>query len=86
MAESRLRRLEDGRYEYTPKKGVSFTVTPQEFVRRLVSLVPPAKTHLTSFRGVYAPHAALRPLVTAPPPRPATAAPVPVETGPVESA
>jgi hypothetical protein len=30
-----------------------------EFVRRLVSLVPLAKTHLTSFHGVYAPHAAL---------------------------
>ncbi len=41
--------------EYTPKKGVSFTVTAQQLVRRLVSLVPPAKTHLTSFHGVYAP-------------------------------
>ncbi|MBE2254180.1 MAG: transposase, partial [Myxococcus sp.] len=66
------RRLEDGRYEYTPKKGVTFAVTAQQLVRRLVSLVPPAKTHLTSFHGVYAPHAALRPLVTAPPPKPAS--------------
>jgi hypothetical protein len=68
VAESRLKSLADGRYQYTPKKGVSFTVTAQQLVRRLVSLVPPAKTHLTSFHGVYAPHAALRPLVTAPPP------------------
>jgi hypothetical protein len=67
VAESRLKSLADGRYEYTPKKGVSFTVTAQQLVRRLVSLVPPAKTHLTSFHGVYAPHAALRPVVTAPP-------------------
>ncbi|MDP3236865.1 MAG: transposase [Myxococcales bacterium] len=75
VAESRLRRLEDGRYEYTPKKDVAFVVTAEQLVRRLVSLVPPAKTHLTSFHGVYAPHAALRPLVTAPPPKPAPAAP-----------
>ncbi len=76
VAESRLRRLEDGRYEYLPKKGVSFVVSAEQLVRRLVSLVPPAKTHLTSFHGVYAPHAALRPLVTAPPPKPAPGAPV----------
>lgn len=76
VAESRLRRLDDGRYEYLPKKGVTFVVTAEHLVRRLVSLVPPAKTHLTSFHGVYAPHAALRPLVTAPPPKPAAAAPV----------
>jgi len=27
VSESRLRRLEDGRYQYTPKKGVTFTLT-----------------------------------------------------------
>ncbi|MBE2251406.1 MAG: transposase [Myxococcus sp.] len=54
VAESRLRRLEDGRYEYLPKKGVSFVVTAGQLVRRQVSPVPPAKTHLTSFHGVYA--------------------------------
>jgi hypothetical protein len=59
-----LRRLEDGRYEYTPKKGVAFTLTAQALVRRLVALVPPARLHLTSFHGVFAPHAALRPVVT----------------------
>jgi len=68
VSESRLRRLEDGRYQYTPKKGVTFTLTAEALVRRLVSLVPPAKAHLTSFHGVYAPHAALRPMVTMPPP------------------
>jgi hypothetical protein len=74
VSESRLRRLEDGRYQYTPKKGVTFTLTAEALVRRLVSLVPPAKAHLTSFHGVYAPHAALRPRVTMPPP-PAPPAP-----------
>jgi hypothetical protein len=73
-ARRRLRRLEDGRYQYTPKKGVTFTLTAEALVRRLVSLVPPAKVHLTSFHGVYAPHAALRPRVTMPPP-PAPPAP-----------
>ncbi len=64
MAECRLRRLEDGRYEYTPKKGVAFTLTAEALVKRLVALVPPAKLHLTSFHGVFAPHASLRPVVT----------------------
>ncbi|MBX7115521.1 MAG: transposase [Myxococcaceae bacterium] len=65
-AECRLRRKSDDRYEYTPKKGVAFTLTPEVLVRRLVALVPPAKLHLTCFHGVYAPHAVLRPLVTQP--------------------
>ena len=67
VAECRLRRKSDGRYEYTPKKGVAFTLTAEALVRRLLALVPPARLHLTSFHGVYAPHAALRPLVTQPP-------------------
>ena len=64
MAECRLTRLDDGRYQYTPKKGVIFTVTAEELVRRLVALVPPPRRHLTSFHGVYAPNARLRPSVT----------------------
>ncbi|MBL8918898.1 MAG: transposase, partial [Myxococcaceae bacterium] len=47
-----------------PKKGVSFTLTAAALVRRLVALVPPPNAHLTSFHGVLAPHAALRPKVT----------------------
>ena len=57
----------EARYEYTSKKGVAFTLTAEALVRRLLALVPPPKLHLTSFHGVYAPHAALRPLVTQPP-------------------
>jgi hypothetical protein len=66
VAECRLRRLTDGRYEYTPKKGVAFTVTAEALVKRLVALLPPARLHLTSFHGVFAPHAKLRPVVTRP--------------------
>ncbi len=66
VAESRVRRLEDGRYEYTPKKGTAFTVTAAALVRRLVALLPPQRLHLTSFHGGYAPNARLRPLITQP--------------------
>ena len=71
VAESRLRRLHDGRYEYSPKKGTAFTLTAAALVRRLVALLPPARLHLTSFHGGYAPNASLRPLVTQPPQPPA---------------
>lgn len=65
IAECRLRKLEGDKYEYTPKRGVTFTLTAGQLVKRLVALVPPAKSHLTSFHGIYAPNAALRPTVTA---------------------
>ena len=45
-------------------------------MRRLVALLPPARLHLTSHHGSYAPNARLRPLVTQPPPQqPAPAQP-----------
>ena len=66
VAESRLRRLEDGRYVYSPKKGTAFILTAEALVRRLVALLPPPKLHLTSFHGAYAPNSRLRPLVTQP--------------------
>ena len=75
VAESRLRRLDDGRSEYSPKKGSAFTLTAAALVRRLVALLPPARLHLTSFHGGYAPNASLRPLVTQPPPQPPAHAP-----------
>ena len=75
VAASRLRRLDDGRFEYSPKKGTPFTLSAAALVRRLVALLPPARLHLTSFHGGYAPNASLRPLVTQPPPRPPAPAP-----------
>ena len=62
IAENRLRKLDGELYEYTPKRGVTFTLTAADLVRRLVALVPPAKTHLTSF------HRRLRPPRRASPP------------------
>ena len=49
------------------KRGVTFTLTTKDLVSRLVALAPPAKSHLTSFHGAYAPHAKLRGGVTAAP-------------------
>jgi hypothetical protein len=66
VAESRLRRLDDGRYAYSPKKGTTFTVTAAALVRRLVALLPPERLHLTSFHGASAPNASLRALITQP--------------------
>jgi hypothetical protein len=71
IAECRLRKLNDELYEYTPKRGVTFILSATDLVRRLVALAPPAKSHLTSFHGVYAPHAKLRHLVTTAPTPPA---------------
>ena len=64
VSESRLKSLDDGRYEYSPKKGTAFTLTAAALVRRLVALLPPARLHLTSFHGAYAPNASLRAIVT----------------------
>lgn len=49
IAASRLRRLDDGRYEDSPTKGLAFTVTAAQLVRRLVSLVPPGWTSRTGY-------------------------------------
>jgi len=37
---------------------------PLDFIARLAALVPPPRVHLTRYRGVFAPHAALRAAVT----------------------
>jgi hypothetical protein len=66
VAESRLKSLDDGRYEYSPKKGTAFTLTAPALVRRLVALLPPPRLHLTSFHGAYAPNSGLRAIVTQP--------------------
>ena len=81
IAEARLLALADGRFQYSPKKGVTFSMTAEHLVRRLVALVPPPRRHLTSFHGVYAPNSRLRSTVTQalavpePPPTPAAAKP-----------
>jgi hypothetical protein len=36
--------MEDGRYEYTPKRGGAFVVTAEALVKRLVALTPPVRT------------------------------------------
>ena len=70
VAESRLRRLDDGRYEYTPKgDGLPLVLTAEALMKRLAALLPPPRKHLTTFHCVYGPNSKLRPLVVrAPPP------------------
>lgn len=34
--------------QYIPKKGITFTLTAEALVRRLVALVPPPRRHLTA--------------------------------------
>ncbi|GMU61866.1 MAG: hypothetical protein AMXMBFR34_36290 [Myxococcaceae bacterium] len=68
IAECRLTRLDDGRYQYTPKKGLTFTLTAEGPRPSPGGLGASPPAHLTTFHGVYAPHAALRPIVTQPPP------------------
>ena len=46
------RPLRDGRTE--------LAFTPVEFLRRLAALIPPPRSHLTRYHGVFAPHHALR--------------------------
>src|SRR5512132_1498070 len=61
LAEQRLSLLEDGRYGYRTKRGPTLILTGAELVKRLVALVPARSRHLTSFHGVFAPRARLRP-------------------------
>jgi hypothetical protein len=83
VAESRLRRLENGRYEYSPKKGTTFTLTASALVRRLVALLPPPRLHLTSFHGAYAPNSRLRVVVLQ---HPAASAPLTPDSTPAPGA
>lgn len=75
VAEERLQRLPDGRYQYATKKGAVLVLTAHALVKRLVALVPPARVHLTSSHGVYAANARLRPVVLQPEPQSAAPAP-----------
>ncbi len=76
LAEQRLSLLEDGRYGYRTKRGPTLILTGAELVKRLVALVPAGSRHLTSFHGVFAPRARLRPSLIPPAEEPAPSAPV----------
>jgi hypothetical protein len=66
LALERLSLRDDGRYAYRTKRGFTLVLTAAQLVKRLVALVPPRGRHLTSFHGVFASHATLRPRVTLP--------------------
>ena len=71
IAESRLSRREDGKYEYQTKRGATLVLTAAQLVKRLLWLIPPKSAHLTNFYGAFSSHSASRPNVL---PRAAAAA------------
>src|SRR4051794_33502977 len=54
IAEKRLSRRKDGRYEYRTKRGPTLVLSAGQLVKRLVALVPPRGVHLTCYHGVFA--------------------------------
>jgi hypothetical protein len=63
-----LKRAEDGRIAYRMKRPLPdgtthLLFTGLELLRRVASLVPPPRTNLTRFHGVFAPGAQLRPFL-----------------------
>jgi hypothetical protein len=83
LAEERLSRTGDGRYVYrlrrpTHSGATSLLLTAGQLVKRLATLLPPPRRHLTRFHGVFGPNARLRGVVTRlgrdvlPPPPPPT--------------
>ena len=64
----RFEEAEDGRIAYRMKRPMPdgtthLLFTGLELLRRLASLVPPPRTNLTRFHGVFAPGATLRPFL-----------------------
>jgi hypothetical protein len=69
VAEERLARTERGDVHLqlkTPyRDGTTHVILePLDFLARLAALVPPPRTHLTRYHGVFAPHHALRAAIT----------------------
>jgi hypothetical protein len=65
LAMERLHRLEDGRVQLTLRReghdGVrALAFTPHQFLRRLCAIVPPPRSHLVRYFGVFAPRSAMR--------------------------
>jgi hypothetical protein len=89
LAEERLSRTADGRYVYrlrrpTHSGATSLLLTAGQRVKRLATLLPPPRRHLTGFHGVFGPNARLRSVVTRlgrdvtpPPPAPVPESPPP---------
>ncbi|HUJ25425.1 MAG TPA: transposase [Myxococcales bacterium] len=83
----RLSLAPDGRVRYEMKRPMHdgrlvLLLTPEEFLRKLATLVPPPRRHLVRFHGVFAPKAALRRLLvpapqSAPPDEPRQPPPAP---------
>lgn len=65
LAQERLSQLPDGRLAYRLKRPVAGTdemmiFKPSELLRRLAALVPPPRSHLVRYHGVFGPASAWR--------------------------
>jgi hypothetical protein len=65
LAQERLSRLPDGRLAYRLKppitgRGEVLVLSPSELLRRLAALVPPPRSHLVRYHGVFGPASAWR--------------------------
>jgi hypothetical protein len=68
VANSRLRKLDDGRVELTLKRPMhdgtpAFALKPSQLLRRLAAIVPPPRVHALRYFGALAPHPKLRPSI-----------------------
>jgi len=76
IAQSRLSLTEDGLVRYQLKRpwprpgGITcLTLQPTDFLRRLACLIPPPRTHLIRYHGVFSPSSTLRSRLPPPPAR-----------------
>jgi hypothetical protein len=69
LALARLDRMADGRIRYALKRPtkaggpLELVLTPIDLLRRLAALVPPPKSHLVRYFGVFAPNSKVRSLI-----------------------
>jgi hypothetical protein len=80
LALERLESLSDGRISFRMKRPLPdgrthLVFTPVELLRKLATLVPPPRSNLVRFHGVFAPGAKLRPFLLSQAPGTAPAAP-----------
>jgi Putative transposase len=84
LAQNRLSQLPDGRLAYRLKRPLamgrdSLILEPSELLRRLAVLVPPPRSHLVRYHGVFGPASKWRSQIV-PPPESTTAPSAPAST------
>src|SRR5438132_871262 len=91
LAQERLSRLPDGRLAYRLKRPITgrgevLVLSPSELLRRLAALVPPPRSHLVRYHGVFGPASEWRSQIVPRPPESRTAPCAPASTAQPQSA